>query len=311
MRLSFLFSLTATALIGGTYWYKSTENICPVPITYRVGSIDPAFNLTEAAVKGHLSVAESVWESAAGRDLFVYDEASEFAVDFVFDERQASADSEFMQRQALDEKKAEHEMVFSTVETMQAQYQEISQGYQRRLDTYESNLTRYNNTVRTYNDQGGAPAEEFDQLQKDKRSLDRESSELSKQSDEINALAKEIGELSERGNQLVDSYNREVNEYNKQFGFTREFTQGDFTSERISIYKFSDTKELVTVLTHEFGHALGIGHVDGSSSVMYYLLENTSEVPVLSEQDLAAFAAACGDESSLAQRIRLAIRKFI
>lgn len=311
MRSPFVYSLVATALIASTYWYTSTENICPAPIAYRVGMMNPAFNLTKEAAMEHLLVAESVWEAAAGRDLFIYDESADLVVDFVFDERQATADSEFVQRQALDAKKAENEKVFETVERLQAEYDKISDNYQRRLDAYEADLTSYNNTVTSYNDQGGAPAEEFAQLEKEKAALSRQSGELTKISNEINELAQEISELADRGNQLVDSYNTEVNTYNEQFGFTQEFTQGDYTGERINIYKFSDTKELVTVLTHEFGHALGIGHVDGSSSVMYYLLENTSDVPVLSEEDTRALVAVCGDGNSLTQQIRLAIRTFI
>ena len=311
MRSPFVYSLVATTLIASTYWYTATEGICPTPIAYRVGMMNPAFNLTKEAAKEHLLVAESVWEKAAGRELFVYDEAAELVVDFVFDERQATADSEFVQRQALDAKKAENEKVFETVEALQAEYDKISGNYQRRLEAYEADLTEHNNTVTSYNDQGGAPPAEFAQLEKDKESLNRQSVELTKLSDEINELAQEISELAERGNQLVDTYNREVNSYNEQFGFSREFTQGDFTGDRINVYKFSDTKELATVLTHEFGHALGIGHVDGSNSVMYYLLENTSDVPVLSEEDKKALVAVCGDGNSLSQRIRLAIRTFI
>lgn len=311
MRLPFLYTLLITFVIAGTYWYQSTAAICPAPIGYKVGTLNPAFDLTEEEAKAHLAVAESVWETAAGRDLFVYDESAKLLVDFVFDERQAAADSESSQRIYLDDKKKENDEVFAIVEKLKKEYDPIKESYQRQFTAYEERLRKYNETVQTYNDREGAPREVFVELEAEKQSLNEEVAELAKRSAEIDTLAKEISELAERGNLLVESYNREVNSYNEQFGFEWEFTQGDYEGNRINVYKFSDTKELVTVLTHEFGHALGIAHVEGSKSVMYYLLENTSDVPVLSDEDTQALVAVCGDGNDLSQRTRLAIRSLL
>jgi Matrixin len=173
---------------------------------------------------------------------------------------------------------------------------------------YERKLSEYNTRVSSYNDQGGAPAAVFDDLERTRADLDRESQALNESADELNALADEVNAANAKSTELVESYNQAVEVYNKQYGYEKEFTQGDFDGSKINIYKFSDTNELVTVLVHEFGHALGIGHVDDASSVMYYLLGDTNDSLLLSQADKDAFQAQCGTGTELPHKVRAFIR---
>jgi hypothetical protein len=179
------------------------------------------------------------------------------------------------------------------------------------LGAYETRLGAYNRKVSSFNDQGGAPPGQFAALEAERRELDRESAGLQATTGELNTLIANINELGDRGQALVDSYNREVEIFNDNFGFSREFTQGDYQGDRINIYKFSDVQELEQVLAHEFGHALGIDHVDVESSLMYYLLEETNQSPTLSAADSAAFTAVCGTGEEFDQTVRRTIRDFL
>lgn len=311
MRFPFLVVLVLTFAGAGTFWYKSTAAICPAPLTYRVGEIDSHFNLDTEAAKKHLAKAEAVWEESAGRELFIYDEKATFVVDFIFDERQAEADIEVTEQNALDAKKIENDSLVDTIENLQKEYDALGDSYKKRVSTYEAKLNAHNDKVNSYNDQGGAPTEVFAELERERSNLNAESAELSKKADELTGLANKINELSERGNELVGQYNEEVVEYNKKFGYAREFTQGDYQGERINVYKFSDDAELLAVLTHEFGHALGLEHVEGESSVMYYLLKNTTDAPTLSKEDKDAFVAQCGSGEEWPHRIRAIIRTLL
>lgn len=311
MKSRYFIALLLTLSISGVYWYKSTASECPVPLSYRLGEIDESFSISEFEALSYIKEAELIWEDVVNRQLFVYDESSDFVIDFVFDERQASANSEAEQREILDVQKEKNESVLRTVETLQAEYQVLSDGYKKRADAYEANLTEYNTEVSNYNDHGGAPPDVYEELGTKKDSLNEESTALSRMVVELNDLAEEINLLGERGSELVDSYNREVNDYNSEFGFAREFTQGDYQKEKISIYKFSSGTELVNVLAHEFGHALGIDHVEGSSSLMYYLLEDTHESPVLSGNDILAYQSVCGMTETFEQKIRRVIRELL
>ncbi len=311
MRFPFLVALFTTIALAGTVWYKQTATVCPTPLAYKINQIDPHFNLSKQQAKVQVAAAEAVWEKSAGRDLFYYDENAELIIDFVFDDRQALADSEISQKQQLDSKRDENNLLRKTIEELQNEYEEDTITYGRAVDSYERDLTAYNNKVQSYNDQGGAPPEAFDELEREKSALNQTSRGLDATSARLNELAGKINELGNNSNKLVDDYNREVKTYNEQFGFSREFTQGDYFDGTISIYKFSDERELITVLTHEFGHSLGIEHVEGPSSVMYYLLEDSNSFPVLSAEDIEAFTASCGTGESIEAQVRLMIRNIL
>lgn len=311
MRSSFLILLSLTLVGASTYWYQSTAAICPVPLSYRLGEVDAAFALEREAALAYIEEAERRWEERVGRDLFVYDDTADFFVHFIYDERQELADTEESERTELDAMKKEGESVILMVEQLQAEHHALSLTYAANVADYETRLEAYNAEVNRYNDRGGAPPKVYEELETERKQLSNDADELADTATKLNNLATEINKLGERGNGLVDEYNRQVTEYNKEFGFSREFTQGDYQGDSIHVYKFSNENELIKVLMHEFGHALGIDHVAGESSVMYYLLENPDQEPELSEEDLAAFATVCGYEVGIAERIRRFIREVL
>lgn len=311
MSTRFLIYFVIAALLGTSYWYASTEYICPVPLTYRIGVIDEGFAITEAEARDRMASAEAAWETQTERDLFQYDENSDFTINFVFDDRQAMADDERARSAALDKQRTENIAFFDGIEELEENYQSLSTAYDTRVAAYESRLEGYNRTVARYNDRGGAPAGEFERLQVEQEALDAEATALNERADELNQLANRINTLGAEGNQLIQVYNRQVQAFNRDFGYSREFTQGDYRGDRINIYKFSSAAELITVLAHELGHSLGIEHVEDDESLMYYLLTDATETPRLSDADLAAFAQACDDQGSIGNRIRQVIRQAL
>lgn len=311
MRIQFLYALIIVFLASGTYWYLVSASVCPAPLAYRLGTLDDHFKLTEAAAKEHLKEAEQVWEEAADRDLFYYDENAEFVIDFVFDDRQALADSEASQSALLDAKRSENESFFKQIDELETEYQELSDQYESAVKDYEDRLESYNQTVSGYNDRGGAPETVYEELRQEEAALNEEGVRLSGQADELNDLANNINQLADEANRRVTEYNQLVVSYNRQFGYSREFTQGDYEGDKINIYKFSSTAELVTVLTHEFGHALGIGHVEDEAAVMYYLLKDPSDTPVLSGADKMALIETCGSGDEISHTVRRYIQEVI
>ena len=311
MRFQFLALLLMTVVGAGTFWYRTTENVCPAPLSYHIGTIAPEFNLSPERAKSYLTDAEDVWEKETGRTLFYADETKGITVNFIFDERQALAESQLSQKSTLDNKKAENQELLTTIEGLRKEYEASSNAYQEKVSTYERKLTAYNEKVNGYNDRGGAPSDVYAKLEKEKAALSRESDALNGTSDKLNELGKKINELSQKSSQLVDVYNSEVGTYNEEFGFSREFTQGDYQDRVINIYKFSTDNEVRKVLAHEFGHALGLDHVEGDSSIMYYLLKDTSSAPTLSSEDKAAFNVLCGTGNEFSFKARFAIRSFL
>lgn len=311
MRAPYFFTLIAVLIIGGVYWYKATSLICPVPLYYSIGSIDPSFNLSKEEALAHIKESEKYWEDSVGRDLFTYREDAPFKVNFIFDERQAVANEEENSREYLDAQRKESDSVKASLEKLQNEYNSLLEIYNQQVASYETRLKEYNAEVNKYNDRGGAPADVYEDLENEREVLAKEVEDLNQTESKLSRLAEEINQLGEKGNELVNSYNKQVNNYNSTFGHAREFTQGDYQGTSINIYKFSSNNELYNVLVHEFGHALGIPHVEDSSSVMYYLLEDTESEPLLSANDLSAYYEVCGTTENFKQKIRRLIREFL
>ena len=70
MRTGFLVMFIIALVFGGSYWYYIAQTICPIPMGYHIGSIDPRFKISSDEVRKAVSVAESMWETKTGKNLF-------------------------------------------------------------------------------------------------------------------------------------------------------------------------------------------------------------------------------------------------
>ncbi len=298
MRPLFSYTLLFALMFVIAFVLYGAYTTCQVPMTYSIGELDAEFQLTKKEAIAALKDAEALWEEAAGMELFTYQEVGGMTVNFIYDERQAYADAEAETRAELDEVKSVNQSLNEQYEALLETYNNLQQAYETKVAIYESDVEEYNDTVARYNSQGGAPKEAYEKLQNDSDALDQTRLELQEEEETLRGLVAQINELSERGNEVIASYNEEVEEYNETFGETREFTQGTYTNNgTIDIYSFESPYELRLVLAHELGHALGIGHVLGTESVMYFLIGGQSNPLVLTDEDKAAFMSMCGEGS--------------
>lgn len=120
---------------------------------------------------------------------------------------------------------------------------------------------------------------------------------------EIQRLAREIDNLRvqlqrtqtrfmiDRVNRSIDRYNRLVSAYNQKPA--AEVTQGSY-QDHLEIYAFADLADLQMVMLHEFGHALGIGHVATQGAVMNarHMIGVAANAD-LQAADVAALKEAC------------------
>jgi hypothetical protein len=289
--------IIVTSLVGASGY--AALDVCAVPVTYRIGTNDERFNLSDEEIKLILEKAEAAWEAPTGRELFVYDESADFTVNFIFDDRQERLITEAALRESLDQKESTSESVQAQYDALKVAYKEKAAAYESSVTAYEKKLATFNAEVETYNREGGAPPTVFASLQEREKALDAEAEKLTKRAKELENIVADLNELGDRGNRLIEQYNTGVTTYNKTFGEPNEFTQGDYQGDHINVYTFGSEQELLKVLVHEFGHALNIGHVEGSESFMYYLLQDQPDSLMLSDADLAAFAHSCGEEAGI------------
>ena len=311
MRFSFGLVLIVLLIFSTSYWYANTAHICPAPITYRLGQVDERFDLGVEELKAALAEAEAVWELAVGRELFTLKDNGRLVVNLIFDERQQLAHTQEEWRIRLDKAETRHQKMVSEIRSMTERYEADVARYDKARVAYESQLSEYNQKVASINSSGGATPEEFSILEMERQRLAAQAEDLERTEASLKRQVDEINTLGAESNQQIVAYNAEVEQYNALFGQLEPITQGEFGRTAITVYKFASSEELIAVLAHEFGHALGIGHVDDEASLMYYLRTEKTGPLKLSLADQEAFRVVCGEEGGVGHTARGFIRQTL
>lgn len=264
------------------------------PLKWRIGRIDPMFNVTEGQVRSAIEKGIALWETAAGRKLFQYSPDG-FPVELIFDERQ----------QRLIAMKTDEEAVTvlrGQCEAASRNYQAAAADLKSRISLYKSALDAHNRNVERSNATGIATEVDVAEFESERTRLQTEQENLARQEQEVEALRQEA-------NRMVDSLNAEVKRYNLSAKATNQqatpvrigecrFTQSSIGGkvsiqvDAISIYSFHNEAHLAVVLAHELGHAVGVEHVEGDDALMS-AVERGNRIPTnleLTARDRAALA---------------------
>ena len=274
-----LFLYGVVIVIGVIVWYKVFLTPCNRVIKYDIGAFDERFDISKDTFIVHIERAELAWEEIAGKQLFRYVPGSSFKVNLIFSEEQ----QRLYERNKLDNILDNHEV---SIDTLQSNYKSILIRYQNTVADYEKQLEKYEQEVSYWNKKGGVPEEKYQFLKKEEYTLDSKASL-------IETLLTEVNHLAEENNKTVENYNNKVSDYNNLFAINHEFDAGNTDGTEINIYSYDGESELQTLLVHEFGHVLGIDHVDDSHSVMYYLLNEKNKDGRLSDIDKKALELVC------------------
>jgi len=277
LRTIFLYSMLAVSIFF--LWENVLRTPCSRIIEYSIGEFDERFGLSQDEFITQIELAEIPWEDAAGKNIFRYAPEADFKVNLIWSEEQDRLYTGNALEDSLDSKQ-------DSLESIQSRYKSAVSRYERAVASYETKLASYEKDVSYWNERGGAPEAEFNKLQNDAQSLD-------KKANEIKTLLTQVNKLAEENNMRVNQYNQGVNEYNNLFSHNHEFDAGNTDGTEINVFSYDGLQELRTLLVHEFGHVLGIDHVDDPNSVMYYLLNEQNQSGKLSDIDLAALATSC------------------
>jgi hypothetical protein len=280
---------------------QETLSPCQKTLEYSIDRFDTQFGISEEEFKNYIAESETVWEKTIGRDVFVYKSDAPFKINLIYDERQL----ETVQKQKTEFGLSAVEEAFknldSRFEIFKNQYEQRVSSYQIVFTEFERRKAIYDAEVENFNSKGGAPKNKYDALNEERQYLNSEAEKLNKEALVINAMTSELNALLKERNTKAAEYNRIAEEYNKKYNDGLEFNQaeyktGDLSTQagEINVYQFGNKKDLIFALIHEFGHALGLEHVDNPKSIMYYLASSNITVsPALSEQDLAELDRVC------------------
>jgi hypothetical protein len=271
---------------------------CEELLTYRIGKVDKRFGLSEQEVSEAAVTAASLWGKAVSRELFQESPTGAIEINFVYDYRQEATDKLKLLNYNIDNTKSSYDDLKARFENQKKEYDQRSTSLSNDLNSYNDRVAAFNREAATL-PQGGFPKQVYERLMTEKNELQSMQNYLQVQQDEIKRLADTINNLVVVLNEIAANLNLDsVNYRNTVEPLVNEFNEGTYVTEKgketITIYQFNDRNRLIRVLTHEFGHALGLKHSDKPEAVMYRM--NQSDSIELNQADITLLQTRCEDK---------------
>jgi Matrixin len=273
---------------------------CENPIPYTLGAFAPEFGISQEYFLGALNEAEMIWEKPIGKVLFTHAAGSKknniLKINLIYDFRQQATSKLASLGIIVKDNRATYDTLKIKFTELKTKLEIAKSDYDARVKSFVAQEEAYGKQVDYWNSQGGAPMEEYDKLQTEKKLLDTKLSELGVMQSAINEMVTEINAVVVVLNRLANILNLSVEKYNT-IGATRgeSFEEGvyhsDGINQEIDIYEFSSHEKLVRVLAHELGHALDLPHVEDKNAIMYEL--NQANDLRLTTDDLEALHLKC------------------
>ncbi len=271
---------------------------CAFPIPYAIGTIDSRFGLSEEEVTKAAEAAIAIWETNAGKDLFVRTNSGNPVVtlNFEYDLRQETTETLKDLGKDIAQNTAQYEALEAEYTAVRERFLSAKASFQTRVSAFEADAASYERDVDSWNARGGAPRNEVQKLNQEKASLQERQQQITAEQHAVNALADEVNSYANRLNAIAHDVNNTARTYNRVGEQTgEEFEEGVYQSaaghESITVFEFDSMDRLVRLLAHEFGHALGMDHVANEDSLLYRLNQGANLAPT--DEDTAELKRVC------------------
>lgn len=267
--------------------------VCQAPIKFRIGAIDPRFGIGREDFRRDVEEAARLWEGAAGRSLFSYDEKGTLEINLVYDSRQEATQKLIAVRASIVEKMEQIDAIKSKLAPLQAKFRNLDQSYSAQAAAYRQVLDDHNRTVSQFNQTGGVSEGEYQRLWSENLGLRKQGEVLEAQKQELNRVTADMNELVRTHNALLARASAEAEALSASSD--SKFEEGRYVrmggDQKIEIYQYHSEAGLKVVLSHELGHALGIKHNANPSSIMSALIH--TEQLALTADDMTGLGSAC------------------
>jgi len=259
---------------------------CQLPLSYRLAAIDSAFDLSPQDARQQIDTAAQLWNQAAGRTLFIADASNGFPIRFVYDERQQRLlESSLLLRnlQRYDQRITEQQQDFNA---RLSDFQQRQQHFSAQDQALAADIGSFNQRASQADSAVAA------ELGREQAALLSRQKEHALQAEQLEAEQQRLQSQQQMLNDMINERNNmlptePVGNALAEVGVLEQ--RG--SQRQMTIFAYKDRHSLQLTLLHEFGHALGIGHLDNPTAVMHAAL--TGQQDQLSAADLAAFEKIC------------------
>lgn len=299
--------LSTHLVLGAPALANEPVSACETPLNWRIGEIDPRFDMDAERLAREVRQAARIWNDAAGKTLLRQDNDNGFRIHLVHDERQQQAREVRRLQDEYEALQHELERQQDSLEADQARQQERRDEYNRLAAQFQSDLQAHNQavaaanrgrtderTARELRARGEELTQRRQQLAQRQQELTRRQQAINRRIDTYNALVERVNHKGRQLEQASREAAADSGEYRADITRNRG---GDIISIRreIDIYFFFDRRDLRWTLAHELGHALGIAHVPHPEAIMHaaYHADDSGTPISLHEDDIRALNNLC------------------
>jgi ribosome-binding protein aMBF1 (putative translation factor) len=293
---------------GGEARHSFGHGACGIPIHYVLQEVDPRFGFDQLTAMAAMVEAANLWQSTTSALLFVASDHPEaMSVKLRFDERQQAANTRRSLRSGLDrerrllaEQEAELLQWSGRIERARGDHDRASAALAQRVREQDAAVLAWNAGRERHSEvRRQALAAESAALRLALGELERIGEELNAEIAAYNRRADELRRRAAEFHAGVARYNQAAGGSSVESG---RYSYDRARGRRIEVFRAEDYDELVWILAHELGHALGLGHVEEPGAIMHAMLHDGGgpqpgkmHPEQLAPADLEALFTLCGD----------------
>lgn len=259
-------------------------------LRYRIGDVDPRFNLSQDQIKTLSQQAADIWHLGTMKSLFVYDPNAQLSINLIYDERQAESSARKQEIRILENTQQYTQNEKQRVQQIQSELDLANRELEIQKTNYQTKVDQYNQLINMINQsQQNLSPYQRQQLEQQKEQLTIDQSQLKQQLDAYNQKVNDLNRQVDQLNSINQQFNQSVDQFNTRFQ-PRQFDKGVFDGKSIKIYEFESHDDLRVTIAHELGHALGLKHNTDPKALMY---------PTMKDQNLQNFKLTTADLAML------------